>query len=173
MAYTLQSNWTEARIRADLVDQFRKWNKDDRNNAGSGDVIGQYDFPIPANIGEAAATIRFELRGRPITVECSSQREYRLNLRCIGKTIEAMRLNEKRGIADTIRKAYLQIEEPKEQRDPYEVLGIRPDTGPEIIKAAYLALAKIYHPDNGTQPDAAKMAEINEAHEIAIERIGQ
>ena len=173
MTYTLRTSWTEAAIRADLIDQFRKWGKDDKVSGGSGEVVGAYDFPIPATIGEVAATLRFELRGQPITVECSSQREYRLNLRCIGMTIEAMRLNEKRGIADTIRKAYLQIEPAKEQRDPYEVLGIRPDTGPEIIKAAYLALAKIFHPDNGTSPDAAKMAEINEAHEIAIERIGQ
>lgn len=35
------------------------------------------------------------------------------------------------------------------QRDPYEVLGVRPDADLEIIEAAHRALAKRHHPDVG------------------------
>jgi hypothetical protein len=53
-------------------------------------------------------------------------------------------------------------------RTPFEILGISPDAEPEVIAAAYRALAKKYHPDgNGNAPaDAnARMVELNWARD--------
>ncbi len=112
--------------------------------------------------GQTSAFVRFVLRGIPVTVECSSQEGYRDNLRCIFYAIEAMRMNEVRGIADTMKNAYLQLSAPAQGRDAYEVLGVRPDADPEIIGAAYRALAKKLHPDVGGGADAFK--EIDDAY---------
>ncbi len=48
-------------------------------------------------------------------------------------------------------------------RDPYEVLGVRPDSPGEVIDAAYKAMAKKRHPDAGGSNTA--MREVNEAYE--------
>ena len=163
MSYQTNTNWTEARCRKEVLTQFDRWNRDDW------DVIGKHDFPVPTEIGGEQATVRFELRGTNITIQCSSQTTYRQNLRCVAFAVEAMRMNEKRGIADTMRKAYLQLEAPKEQRDPYAVLGVRPDASEVIVDAAYKAEANIRHPDKGGTKEL--MQELNDARErIRAER---
>lgn len=58
-------------------------------------------------------------------------------------------------------------------RDPYEVLGIRPNATDDEVKAAYRNLARKYHPDNYTDnplSDLAqeKMQEINEAYDAIV-----
>jgi hypothetical protein len=51
------------------------------------------------------------------------------------------------------------------EQSPFEVLGISPDAEPEVIQAAYRALARKYHPDvnQGVPPEQlnARMARIN------------
>ena len=49
-------------------------------------------------------------------------------------------------------------------RDAYAVLQVRPDADELVIRAAYRALARCYHSD-GTNPDPARMTEINGAWE--------
>jgi curved DNA-binding protein CbpA len=61
-------------------------------------------------------------------------------------------------------------------KDHYTALGIAPDADQEVIKAAFRALAKKYHPDTAADPGAAKVrfpeiakarfCEINEAHAV-------
>ena len=50
----------------------------------------------------------------------------------------------------------------------YEILEVKSDTSDEVIKAAYKALIKKYHPDNGSNndPSGEKMRLVNEAYEI-------
>ncbi len=55
-------------------------------------------------------------------------------------------------------------------RDPYAVLGVRPDATDDEIKQAYRALARKYHPDKYAGTDLAdmaneKMKDINAAYE--------
>ena len=52
-------------------------------------------------------------------------------------------------------------------RDPYSVLGVRPESSDDEIKSAYRRLAKQYHPDlHPNDPTAAaRMNEINAAYE--------
>ncbi len=168
MSYTMNTNKTEAQCRREIVTQLERWERDDGKYGDS--IIGRYDFPVPETIGSTEATMRFELRGQNIVVACSSQNSYRQNLRCVGFAIEAMRMNEKRGIADTIRKAYLQIEAPKETRDPYEVLGVRPDASPALLDAAYKTQANVRHPDKGGSKEA--MQELNDARDRIKEETG-
>ena len=49
--------------------------------------------------------------------------------------------------------------------DPFEVLGVSQNASPEVIRAAYKALAKEFHPDRATGNNG-KMAELNAAYEI-------
>jgi hypothetical protein len=52
-------------------------------------------------------------------------------------------------------------------RDAYEVLQVSPNAEPEVIDAAYRRLARKYHPDTSSRPDAhTHMQEINWAYEI-------
>lgn len=53
-------------------------------------------------------------------------------------------------------------------RDPYEVLGVTRDAGPDEIKSAFRKLARKYHPDvNPNNPEAEdKFKEIGEAYSI-------
>jgi len=53
-------------------------------------------------------------------------------------------------------------------RDHYAALGVAPDADHDVIKAAFRALAKKYHPDTAADPLAAKarFREINEAHSV-------
>lgn len=48
--------------------------------------------------------------------------------------------------------------------DPYEVLQVHRRAEPEVVRAAFRALARKYHPDFGG--DSARMVEITEAYAI-------
>lgn len=49
--------------------------------------------------------------------------------------------------------------------DPFEVLGVSRTASPEVIRAAYRALAKEFHPDRASGNNG-RMAELNAAYEI-------
>ena len=142
----------------------------ERRHKLEGGAIGDYDIPLSLK-REPNAVVIFTLRGTRISVECSSQYSYQQNLRACYYAIEAMRMNEKRGIADTIRKAYLQLDAPPEERDPYEVMGLRPDADLELVTDVYKMLSKKRHPDLGGSAKA--MQELNDAYaRIKLEREG-
>lgn len=51
--------------------------------------------------------------------------------------------------------------------DYYSILQVSPKAEPEVIKLAYKALAKKYHPDRCAEPDREeRMQRINEAYEV-------
>lgn len=53
--------------------------------------------------------------------------------------------------------------------DLYAELGVTPQAEPEVIRAAFRALAQRYHPDRQTGASAlwaAKMARINQAYNV-------
>ena len=60
---------------------------------------------------------------------------------------------------------------PKNEPDPYAILGVAPTASEAEIRAAYRALVAKYHPDRHQgnpleELASAKMAEINRAYEI-------
>lgn len=56
----------------------------------------------------------------------------------------------------------------KEPEDPlapcYRTLGVHPDAAEFIVKAAFRASAREYHPDTGTKPDPARFQAMTEAY---------
>jgi len=52
-------------------------------------------------------------------------------------------------------------------RDLYQVLGVGRDAGPEELQRAYRKLARTYHPDVNSSPDAEdRFKEVNEAYHV-------
>ena len=51
-----------------------------------------------------------------------------------------------------------------QKTDAYRTLYLLPEAPPELVKAAYRALAQIYHPDHGGDTEA--MQRINEAYRM-------
>lgn len=50
-------------------------------------------------------------------------------------------------------------------RDPYRLLQVDPSAFPEVVEAAYRALARLYHPDRALAPETeALMTDINWAY---------
>ena len=59
------------------------------------------------------------------------------------------------------------MKQDAESAEYYEVLQVSPNAGPEVIAAAYKALARKYHPDKSRDSTATlKMAKVNRAYEI-------
>jgi hypothetical protein len=84
------------------------------------------------------------------------------NLWALALGLDAVRLNELRGLDDVARQVYQALPAPR-TRDPWEVLGLRPDADPEAIEAVYRSKARRAHPDTGG--DAAAFRELQAAYE--------
>jgi curved DNA-binding protein CbpA len=55
-------------------------------------------------------------------------------------------------------------------RDPYEILQVHRNAVPEVIEAAYRALALLHHPDRNDEPEAeSAMADLNWAYAVLRE----
>lgn len=159
----MQTDKTEAQSRRDIVDEFDRWNREKRG------TIGAYDFPAPEQIGGKEATVRLVLRGDPKVLKCDSQPSYRLNLRCLFYAIEALRMNEKRGIGDLMRSVYLALEGPAPEH--WATLGLRPGATQAQIQEAYRLLADKHHPDHGGSNEL--MARLNAARDKALAEIAR
>jgi len=60
-------------------------------------------------------------------------------------------------------------EEPELPPDsPYTILGIHPEAMDVVVKGAYRALAREYHPDTGIKPDPVKFQAATEAYNAII-----
>jgi hypothetical protein len=70
-------------------------------------------------------------------------------------------MNEKRGIAEVLQSAYMQLGEGVSQKSAYEILQIMPDAPLEVAEASYRARVKAAHPDAGGSAEA--VIELNEA----------
>lgn len=157
MSYSIRTEKTWAETRQAIRKEFERWARL-RGAEVAWDVENIRDKHM--------VTLRYQHAGEPeVVLTMGSQRRAEDNLRVLYLALEALRLNEARGIADVVRAAYLALPAPAVERDPYEVLGVRSDTPPAVIEASYKALAKLYHPDSGIEPDAARMAEVNAAYE--------
>ena len=89
------------------------------------------------------------------------------NLWALWKGLDAIRLNELRGLDDVAREFYAMLPAPARKRDPYDVLGVCSDADEDVIDAAYRARAKRLHPDVGGSAEAFK--ELQDSYE-AVKR---
>lgn len=68
-------------------------------------------------------------------------------------------------LARKAKNLFTGLEEPElSLNSPYTILGIYPDVMDVVVKGAYRALAREYHPDTGTKPDPAKFQTATEAY---------
>ena len=165
MSRATEMTW--ARTTRDIADTFRKWGVDQYEVlAKNWGQPATKHFYMEAERAERSVSVRFvHPDGRTITLAKDDWDRPVDNFRQLYHGIEAMRVIWTKGLEAVVRTAYMQLEGPAMQRDPYEVLGIRSDAPLEIAEAAYKAAAKRAHPDAGGSTEAMK--ELNEA----IERV--
>ena len=60
-------------------------------------------------------------------------------------------------------------EEPELPPDsPYAILGIHPEAMDVVVKGAFRALAREYHPDTAKNPDPAQLQAVTEAYDTIM-----
>ncbi len=139
-------NWLETK--QELIKEFQLW--------------GITDFVITPPT-QKSVSVQYILRGHEIILTMDKQDRPQDNLRVIYMTIHALRLNELRGMSDIFESAYLQLNAPIIDKDPYDVLGLPRGTAKPVCEAQFKELAKKEHPDRGG--NAQKFKELNEAIE--------
>lgn len=148
--YSMTTKVTWARTMLELADEFRKWG------------VKEKDWDVRSLAREESGLSPERRRvtlawtsadGHATTLVMEAQPRAVDNLRVLFLAVESLRMNESRGIVDVIKQAYAQIAAPMVQRDPYEVLGIRPDADDDIVKAAYRAASRRAHPESGGTND--------------------
>jgi hypothetical protein len=151
--YSIKTKKTWHETMQELEDQMRMW----------GVTEWETNYPKGARTGawfqkEEDRTIKltYTKNGKPVTLIMGKQDRAVDNLRVLYLAVEAMRLNEKRGISDILESAYLQLAAPAQETDPYELLEIRPDTSLAVAEAAYKAKVRNIHPDKGGSTEQMK-----------------
>ncbi len=132
------------------------------------DGVPYANFRTPDDKGVA---VYFTYKGNQMSFACDKWDNVADNIQSIRKTIEALRGIERWGASDMMERAFKglqQLEGPRPQTK-WEILGIAPGSSGEDCRQARNRLAKLYHPDNGTQPNAEMMAKVNQAFTEALE----
>lgn len=165
MTYRLRTDKTWEQIGRDIVEQLRRWGASTYSLTRP-----NYDTKRRGrwseNAEEALVVLKVNWKsGRELVLTYNKQERSVDNARVLFLAIEALRLNEVRGIDDVMREAYMALPPPPDERDPYEVLGVRPDASRAMIDAAYRIKANEVHPDKGGTSE--QMAELNAAYEKA------
>lgn len=123
-------------------------------------------------VDDDGVAIYFEYKKNQMVFACDRWSAAVDNIQSIRKTIEAIRGIERWGASDMMERAFggfAALPAPKEDQEWWEVLEIPPEASPTRIKLAYYHLARKYHPDNGTEPDAKMMEKVNLAFEKSKE----
>lgn len=122
----LDSDKTATQTQKDIAKAVELWNRY-KGRGIPAVAVDKWDTPAPSEIGGKDATLRFSLRGFPVTLHCSDQPTYAKNLRACYLAFDSMRNNEARGIGDMMREAYLALPGPTSGPapvNPYEFFGI-------------------------------------------------
>jgi hypothetical protein len=152
-AYSITTRKTWHQTMQELEEQMRMWD------------VTQWETNYPKGArseaweqAEADRTVKltYSKTGKTVTLVMGKQSRAVDNLRVLYLAVEAMRLNERRGISDVIESAYLQLAAPEVALDPYEVLDIRSGAPLEVAEAAYKAKMRSVPPDTGGSVEQAK-----------------
>lgn len=162
MTYTLHSDKTWRDLESDLARCFERWSVREWSCDSPGRLLRTSKYGVQAT-DQRTAWVEWKPRGSaaPIRLTLDDQARAVDNLHVLWLAIDAMRLNEKRGIGRVIQEAYAQLSAPVRIRPWYEVLQVQPDADLEVVDASYRSLAKRLHPDVGGSNEA--MAELNTA----------
>jgi hypothetical protein len=153
MSYTIHTDKSWQATMRELSDTMSKWG------------IKEWDtnYPKGARLEGMRQTeedrtvhLTYHKDGRPVKLTMGKQARAVDNLRVLYLAVEAMRMNEKRGLGEVIQDAYLQLAGPEPTIDPYQLLGIRPDASIEFAEAAWKFMMKSAHPDAGGSEEQVK-----------------
>jgi hypothetical protein len=142
--YKLTSKYSWLENRSLIADEMRLWNIKDW---------------IAEQVGNAAR-LTYIHHGKTVELLMDKQDKPKDNLRVLYLAVRSMRLNEVRGISDVVGSAYIQLNAPVTDKNPYEVLGIYQDAPLEEAEAIYRIKAKRMHPDQGGDPQKFKELQI-------------
>lgn len=144
---------TEARTKRDLYEMFERWPE------------AELLAITNANDSYQTVEVAFLFKDAPVRISYGRLGRRAENIRAIFLTLEDIRMTYKRGLGDVLTgtvSQMLKLGAGAQTRDPYEVLGVRPNAPLEVIEASHRALAKTAHPDvPGGSDDAMK--ELNDA----------
>jgi hypothetical protein len=167
MAYKNNTRKTWNETYQELAETFSKW--------GVKQWLAEPNVPLSRvnswnlSRSEAAVTVRYTAKNdREITLTLDTQDSPAANLRALYLCLEDMRMLDVRGVGQVAASAYMQLEGPRGpvQRDPWEVLGLRPGATADEIEAMYRVKARTAHPDTGGSEEA--MAELNAARDRVL-----
>jgi hypothetical protein len=153
-----------SRTQNDLAYTFQQWGVKDWDT----------DYPRGArlegfnqSVEDRTVTLKYTKDGQKFVLSMGKQARAIDNLRVLYIAMEAIRMNERRGIGELLASVYLQLAAGASgKKSPYEVLGLGEGLPLIVYEAMYKSLALKYHPDRNKDPDAEiKMAELNEALE--------
>jgi len=161
MAYKLTTDKTWAETERSLRDCFRKWGVVNFEILSALRGVQAQRWNQRKDEAEVAVNFIHPTSGAQIPVASKDQDRAVDNFRVVFLALEAIRLNEARGIGEVVQAAYMALPAPVKQRDPYEVLGVRSDAPMVDIEDMYRIKAKRAHPDAGGTEEA--MTELNAA----------
>src|SRR4051812_17836764 len=158
MSYTIHTDKSWQATMRELSDTMSKWGikEWDTNYPKGARLEGMRQIEEDRTVH-----LTYQKDGRPVNLTMGKQARAVDNLRVLYLAVEAMRLNEKRGLGEVIQQAYLQLAAPENAIDPYELLGVRPDADLEVAEAAYKVKARSAHIDAGGSEE--QMKKLNEA----------
>lgn len=116
--------------------------------------------------GDPGVAVYFRYKEKPMVFACDNFNKIEDNLYAICKTIDAIRGMKRWGASEMMERTFTGFQAlpaPKKKRDWWDILEVRRDSSPEVIRSNYLRLARDHHPDRGGSLD--RMAEINRAYE--------
>jgi DnaJ-domain-containing protein 1 len=123
---------------------------------------------------DPGVAVYFEWRDKSIAFACDKWTTVEDNLWAIVKHIEALRGQERWGVGslDQAFAGYAQLPDP-DQRNWWEVLNIARTANDAQIKAAYIQLARQYHPDTGANGgDPVVFDQVQKAYDLATGKGG-
>jgi hypothetical protein len=158
-----------------LSDEVRRFGGTDliisSNLALKQDGMPRSDQRQPDDRGVA---IFFKREGVDVALACDVYTTVEDNLWALCRTLEALRQIERDGSPALINRAFkgfAQLPDP-EQREWWEVLNIRRSASNPEIRAAFLRLAKQYHPDTGENGgDPEMFDQVQKAYDKAMKGI--
>lgn len=172
MAYSVTTKKTWARILDDIEESFDKWRG---VTAWKVDAILAPRSSTKQNQSQQERTVvlHWSRRGRDYAITMHRQWRAVDNLLVCWLIIEALRLNEARGLTEQIASVYRQefpalpapgaVTAPS-STGPYALLHVRNNAPIEVCEAAYRALSKLFHPD--ITGSTAVQQSLNEAIEF-------
>jgi hypothetical protein len=121
----------------------------------------------PADKGVA---VYFERKGVAMALACDVYSTVEDNLWALVRTLDALRQIERDGSPALINRAFkgfAALPDP-DAREWWEVLGVDKMANNDVIRKAYIGLAKQYHPDAGG--DAVMFDQVQKAYDLAMGR---